>query len=54
MVKYGTSAAGGGFPPASRSRTLNFSDSLPATTQPAVPAPTIHAKKIRFMTYFVR
>jgi len=38
--KYGGSAAGGGDPPASNSKTLNLSDNLPATTHPAVPPPT--------------
>jgi len=31
---------GVGEPPASRSSTVNFSDSLPAKRLPAVPAPT--------------
>lgn len=34
------SVTGGGFPPLSSNKTLNFSDSLPATTEPAVPPPT--------------
>lgn len=39
-LRKGLAVAGTGFPPLSSNKTLNFSDSLPAIRDPAVPPPT--------------
>lgn len=41
-LRKGLAVAGTGFPPLSSNKTLNFSDSLPAINDPAVPPPTMH------------